>query len=238
MPDLNITRTKHRFRRSASASCNPRFLWPRRSVLDDIAMLSIVIPAWGEEPALLDTLASLVHATAEGVVRDVALATPEPNDFLRTVADSAGCELVEGPNDRGALVSRVRVPHEIALDLRDRAGLRARRRLDGGRRGFRGAPGTAQPAAKPRRAVLTLVPTRAGAWPNLRQPADGPVRQIMAAAGPDRAARSRLLRAIGRSVRLRSPMYNRHRRRLVRARIRHDRARWRSGSATHSRAGS
>ena len=59
------------------------------------------------EPALLDTLASLVHAAAEGVVRDVALATPEANDFLRRVADSAGCELVEGPDDRGALVSQV-----------------------------------------------------------------------------------------------------------------------------------
>ena len=64
-------------------------------------MLSIVIPVEGEEPALLDTLASLVHATAEGVVRDVALATPEPNRVscakwpMRRAA-----RLVEGPDDR------------------------------------------------------------------------------------------------------------------------------------------
>ena len=48
--------------------------------------------AWGEEPALLDTLASLVHATAEGVVRDVALAIGADRAVLVQVDDGVEVE--------------------------------------------------------------------------------------------------------------------------------------------------
>jgi hypothetical protein len=68
-------------------------------------MLSAVIPVFYEEPALLDTLAALAPAAAEGMIRDVALATPGASEFTRTVADAAGCAMIEGPADRAALLA-------------------------------------------------------------------------------------------------------------------------------------
>ena len=175
-------------------------------------MLSIVIPAWGEEPALLDTLASLVHATAEGVVRDVALATPEPNQFLRKVADSAGCELVEGPNDRGALVSvvasRMKSTWVFVIEqgfapggdwMTDVADFVARQEAG-------------MTAAKPRRAVLTLVPNKgwgvAETFVNLQTDLFGKSWRPQGLIAPRDTFASP---SSGRIVRLRSPMYNRHR---------------------------
>jgi hypothetical protein len=175
-------------------------------------MLSIVIPAWGEEPALLDTLASLVHATAEGVVRDVALATPEANQFLRTVADSAGCELVEGPNDRGALVSLVAGRMKSAWIFVVEQGFAPGGDWMADVADFVAREETAQPPAKTRHAALTLVPNRgwgvAERFVNLQTdlfgkswPPQGLIAQRDGFALPPS----------GRVVRLRSPMYNRHR---------------------------
>ncbi len=173
-------------------------------------MLSIVIPAWGEQPALLDTLASLVHAAAEGVVRDVALATPEANDFLRRVADSAGCELVEGPDDRGALVSqvagRMKSPWIFVIEqgfapggdwMNDVANFVARE--------------DASLPAKPRRGVLTLVPERgwgvAERFVNLQTDLFGKSWPAQGLIAPRDTFASTVA---GQIVRLRSPMHNRH----------------------------
>jgi len=46
--------------------------------------------------AVVRTLAALVPAAIEGVVRDVALAAPQPSDDLTRIADHAGCALVSG----------------------------------------------------------------------------------------------------------------------------------------------
>ncbi len=44
--------------------------------------------------AIVRTLSALVPAAIEGVVRDVALATPAASDDLSRIADHAGCEYV------------------------------------------------------------------------------------------------------------------------------------------------
>lgn len=51
---------------------------------------------------LVRTLASLVKANVEGLVRDVAIAGPFGRD-LATVADHAGCRLIEAANEAGWL---------------------------------------------------------------------------------------------------------------------------------------
>ncbi|SFK12751.1 hypothetical protein [Methylocapsa palsarum] len=58
----------------------------------------------GRDPleALVRTLASLVRANVEGLVRDVAIAGPFGLD-LATVADHAGCGLFEAKNEAGWL---------------------------------------------------------------------------------------------------------------------------------------
>lgn len=50
------------------------------------------VPAPG---AVVRTLAALVPATVEGLVRDVTLLAPSGDEGLRTVAEHAGCGLVE-----------------------------------------------------------------------------------------------------------------------------------------------
>ena len=46
--------------------------------------------------AIVRTLAALVPAAIEGVIRDVALAAPAESAELSRIADHAGCELVTG----------------------------------------------------------------------------------------------------------------------------------------------
>jgi glycosyltransferase involved in cell wall biosynthesis len=57
-------------------------------------MISVVIPARNEELALVRTLATLVPAVAEGVVRDVVVADVGSSDDTRVVADAAGCGII------------------------------------------------------------------------------------------------------------------------------------------------
>jgi hypothetical protein len=49
--------------------------------------------------AVVRTLAALVPAAIEGVVRDVALAVRQPSDDVVRIADHAGCALVTGEAD-------------------------------------------------------------------------------------------------------------------------------------------
>lgn len=67
-------------------------------------MLSVVIPTQNSEEGLARTLASLVSAAAEGVVREVVVADAGSQDGTRIVADAAGCSLVE---NRGGWLARV-----------------------------------------------------------------------------------------------------------------------------------
>lgn len=58
-------------------------------------MLSVVIPTQNSEEGLARTLASLVPAAAEGIVREVVVADAGSSDGTRIVADAAGCSLVD-----------------------------------------------------------------------------------------------------------------------------------------------
>jgi hypothetical protein len=57
-------------------------------------MVTALVIVRQDDPGLLDTLAALVPAVADGVVRDALLLSVRDSDFLRTVADASGCGLV------------------------------------------------------------------------------------------------------------------------------------------------
>ncbi len=63
-------------------------------------MISVVIPALDDERALVPTLAALVSAAADGMVRDVVVVDGGSTDRTRDVADFAGCVVLDGPVDR------------------------------------------------------------------------------------------------------------------------------------------
>ena len=111
---------------SGIAACGP--------VLSAAPMISVVIPVESDEPALIDTLAALVPAAADGLVRDLVLAAAGGTEFLRQVADAAGCASPftgERRASPAAWLGDMKGPGCWSLV----AGLRARRRLDGrGRR--------------------------------------------------------------------------------------------------------
>jgi hypothetical protein len=83
-------------------------------------MVSVVIPVLREEPALVETLAALVPAAAEGLVRDLVLAVQAESDVVREIADAAGCGIVSGPGGRAELVNRaaerVKGPYVLVLE--------------------------------------------------------------------------------------------------------------------------
>lgn len=59
-------------------------------------MLSVVIQTRNDEEGLARTLASLVGAAVEGVVRDVTVCDGGSTDQTRRVADHAGCHFIAG----------------------------------------------------------------------------------------------------------------------------------------------
>ncbi len=62
-------------------------------------MLSVMIPAKeGDEERLAHTLASLVPAAVEGILREVIVVAPESASGVPTVAEHAGCRLAERPS--------------------------------------------------------------------------------------------------------------------------------------------
>lgn len=75
-------------------------------------MLSVVIPTLDSEEGLARTLAALVPAAAEGVVREVVVADGGSRDGTETVAEAAGCTFVRSGaqwSDRvGAGIAAVR----------------------------------------------------------------------------------------------------------------------------------
>ncbi len=83
-------------------------------------MLSVVIPTHDSEEALARTLASLVPAAAEGVVREVLVIDAGSRDGTAIVADAAGCTLIEARGnwaarlDAGVVAAR-RVPWFLML---------------------------------------------------------------------------------------------------------------------------
>jgi rSAM/selenodomain-associated transferase 2 len=65
-------------------------------------LLSVVIPTLDAERTLAATLAALVPAAVEGLVRDVVIADGGSRDATLAIADAAGCAVVEAPRGRGA----------------------------------------------------------------------------------------------------------------------------------------
>ncbi|MBS3648305.1 glycosyltransferase [Pseudaminobacter sp. 19-2017] len=59
-------------------------------------MLSVLIETKNDEEGLARTLASLVGAAVEGVVRDVIVCDGGSTDQTRQVADHAGCQFLAG----------------------------------------------------------------------------------------------------------------------------------------------
>jgi len=58
-------------------------------------MISVVIATHNDEPVIGQTLAALVHAAVDGLVREVILADAGSTDDTLDVADDAGCHVVQ-----------------------------------------------------------------------------------------------------------------------------------------------
>ena len=73
-------------------------------------MVTALVIVRHEEPALLETLAALVPAVADGLVRDAVLLSSRESETLRTIADASGCGLLTAPDAdllaRGAAAAR------------------------------------------------------------------------------------------------------------------------------------
>jgi glycosyltransferase involved in cell wall biosynthesis len=65
-------------------------------------MISVIIPTLDDEERLALTLAALVPAAADGVVREVVVVDGGSRDETRRVADAAGCTLVDVAGPSGA----------------------------------------------------------------------------------------------------------------------------------------
>lgn len=64
-------------------------------------MISVIIPTLNAEATLATTLASLVPATVDGVVRQVIVADGGSTDRTVEIADAAGADIVRGEAGRG-----------------------------------------------------------------------------------------------------------------------------------------
>ncbi|MDR3494121.1 MAG: glycosyltransferase [Ancalomicrobiaceae bacterium] len=83
-------------------------------------MLSVIIPSHNSEEGLARTLASLVSAAAEGIVREVAVADAGSTDGTAAVAEAAGCLFLSGGGTWGERVAEAvtamrRVPWLMVL---------------------------------------------------------------------------------------------------------------------------
>lgn len=82
-------------------------------------MISVLIPVEVWEPGLVETIAALVPAVADGVVRDLVLIGPPDFEPLAAIADAAGCLLVHGEGSRSAMIAlaarHARCDHVLVL---------------------------------------------------------------------------------------------------------------------------
>ncbi|MCC6778617.1 MAG: glycosyltransferase [Hyphomicrobiales bacterium] len=65
-------------------------------------MLSVIIATRDDERTLLPTLAALVAGATAGIIREVIVADGGSRDETTTIADSAGCEIIQSQESRGA----------------------------------------------------------------------------------------------------------------------------------------
>jgi rSAM/selenodomain-associated transferase 2 len=64
-------------------------------------MISVVIPTLNSEEKLARTLAPLVHAAAQGLVKQVVIADGGSTDATPEIAEAAGCDFVSSATGRG-----------------------------------------------------------------------------------------------------------------------------------------
>jgi hypothetical protein len=69
-------------------------------------MLSVILPALTDEPALIETLAVLVEGVAEGVLRDCVVVSAKPSELFERCVDAAGCMMVVENGPRDVLIRR------------------------------------------------------------------------------------------------------------------------------------
>jgi rSAM/selenodomain-associated transferase 2 len=65
-------------------------------------MISVVIPTLNAERKLTSTLAALVPAVVEGIVREAIVVDGGSTDETRAIAEAAGTHLIEAPRGRGS----------------------------------------------------------------------------------------------------------------------------------------
>lgn len=82
-------------------------------------MISVIIPTLNAEATLAATLASLIDAAVEGLVREVIVVDGGSSDRTRRIVDQAGAELVESAPGRGRQLAegakRARMPWLLFL---------------------------------------------------------------------------------------------------------------------------
>ena len=65
-------------------------------------MISVVIPTLNAERKLTSTLAALVPAVVEGIVREAIVVDGGSTDETRAIAEAAGTHVIEAPRGRGS----------------------------------------------------------------------------------------------------------------------------------------
>lgn len=65
-------------------------------------LISVIIPVFNAEADLVRTLASLVPAAAQGLVREVVIVDGGSTDKSLAIAEDAGATILHGPRGRGA----------------------------------------------------------------------------------------------------------------------------------------
>ena len=73
------------------------------------------VPVSPSPEALVRTLAALVPAAIEGLVRDVVLAAPSGNPDLARIADHAGCEIAEADTPTAVIAAGLKAARGDAL---------------------------------------------------------------------------------------------------------------------------
>src|SRR5271170_3506658 len=74
-------------------------------MIEDILMLSVIIPTEGVEQTTVATLAALVPGAAAGVVREVLLVDRSDTGVIERVADVAGCRFLPFEGTRAAALA-------------------------------------------------------------------------------------------------------------------------------------
>src|ERR1700761_7176708 len=74
-------------------------------MIEDILMLSVIIPTEGVEQTTVATLAALVPGAAAGVVREVLLVDRADTGVIERVADVAGCRFMASKGTRAAALA-------------------------------------------------------------------------------------------------------------------------------------